>query len=338
MATIGRNAPCPCGSGKKYKKCCNPNPQRTEWTTGQVKTTERTAPQAQTLPAHLQGETSLALTCFRSERYVITIASASGRYKILQVVFGNKDGSIYVNFPYFVNHEGLVSLVHFPGNIQLPTSLSLEPGGKVTSHLVKYSHHPTGRAHFSQDGKVLSEIRKESVPLNKAEGHIFTTMFQGLEYFEPADHVKDAGYTKKRTTLNFSFEDTEPEAIKIVGRWYRLTNLAKRIQGTVSGPAVPCETPDGKKYWAFLLGHPYDVENKDSVLMLTCEAVPKLDKDEESALTFIGGFDHPKTVNDTKVDTTFLAFSYPIQNHEELKHKLGSIDFVRRTDQNILTS
>jgi len=22
MAAVGRNAPCPCGSGKKYKKCC----------------------------------------------------------------------------------------------------------------------------------------------------------------------------------------------------------------------------------------------------------------------------------------------------------------------------
>ncbi|WP_320041797.1 SEC-C metal-binding domain-containing protein [uncultured Desulfobacter sp.] len=22
MAKIGRNTPCPCGSGKKYKKCC----------------------------------------------------------------------------------------------------------------------------------------------------------------------------------------------------------------------------------------------------------------------------------------------------------------------------
>ncbi|MBQ4093042.1 MAG: SEC-C domain-containing protein, partial [Firmicutes bacterium] len=21
-ATVGRNDPCPCGSGKKYKKCC----------------------------------------------------------------------------------------------------------------------------------------------------------------------------------------------------------------------------------------------------------------------------------------------------------------------------
>jgi tetratricopeptide (TPR) repeat protein len=28
MAKIGRNAPCPCGSGKKYKRCCFPLQQR----------------------------------------------------------------------------------------------------------------------------------------------------------------------------------------------------------------------------------------------------------------------------------------------------------------------
>ena len=25
--TVGRNDPCPCGSGKKYKKCCGSNVQ-----------------------------------------------------------------------------------------------------------------------------------------------------------------------------------------------------------------------------------------------------------------------------------------------------------------------
>jgi hypothetical protein len=28
MATIGRNDPCPCGSGTKYKKCCLPKHER----------------------------------------------------------------------------------------------------------------------------------------------------------------------------------------------------------------------------------------------------------------------------------------------------------------------
>jgi hypothetical protein len=30
MAVIGRNAPCPCGSGKKYKKCCAARPVSSE--------------------------------------------------------------------------------------------------------------------------------------------------------------------------------------------------------------------------------------------------------------------------------------------------------------------
>lgn len=30
MNKIGRNEPCPCGSGKKYKKCCLPAPQSPE--------------------------------------------------------------------------------------------------------------------------------------------------------------------------------------------------------------------------------------------------------------------------------------------------------------------
>ncbi len=29
MATIGRNDPCPCGSGQKYKRCCGPRDDAT---------------------------------------------------------------------------------------------------------------------------------------------------------------------------------------------------------------------------------------------------------------------------------------------------------------------
>jgi hypothetical protein len=28
MTVVGRNAPCPCGSGKKYKHCCADKAQR----------------------------------------------------------------------------------------------------------------------------------------------------------------------------------------------------------------------------------------------------------------------------------------------------------------------
>jgi len=31
MASIGRNAPCPCGSGRKYKRCCALKAGKTSW-------------------------------------------------------------------------------------------------------------------------------------------------------------------------------------------------------------------------------------------------------------------------------------------------------------------
>ncbi|MFQ5700146.1 MAG: SEC-C metal-binding domain-containing protein [Myxococcota bacterium] len=43
MAKIGRNEPCPCGSGKKYKRCCLPVHQAEQ-------AAARTAPQPETRP------------------------------------------------------------------------------------------------------------------------------------------------------------------------------------------------------------------------------------------------------------------------------------------------
>ena len=37
MAKIGRNDPCPCGSGKKYKKCCLPNARQKHWTFEEIR-------------------------------------------------------------------------------------------------------------------------------------------------------------------------------------------------------------------------------------------------------------------------------------------------------------
>ena len=34
MAQIGRNSPCPCGSGKKYKRCCGSSTQTQSGPTG----------------------------------------------------------------------------------------------------------------------------------------------------------------------------------------------------------------------------------------------------------------------------------------------------------------
>ena len=83
---------------------------------------------------------------YRAERYVIATRKKKPN-KLFQIIFG-KHGSVFVNFPYFENSKGMVSLVKYPSNTRDPIDLSLVDGGKVTSHLVKYSHPPDGEGAF----------------------------------------------------------------------------------------------------------------------------------------------------------------------------------------------
>jgi hypothetical protein len=277
---------------------------------------------------------------FRSEKYIVAVGTGHRRFKTLQIIFGKKDGSLFVNFPYFKYAKGLVSVVTFPGGDKYTAQLSLEPGGKVTSHRVKYSHHPDGTALFSQAGQVLSVVRKQSIPLAKAEGHIFTVHLQQPNTFESADEKGHGIYTPKRAVLTFDFGESTPEAVKIVGRWYSLAKLKNRIPSIkdrqVFGPRAICETPERKRYLAFLLSAPQSFPIREFVLILTCEKIGKLDKEGEPILIFMGGFDEPNIINDLSEDTSFLALSYPASNYDDLVQRVGSIDFIRQSDTNYL--
>jgi hypothetical protein len=247
----------------------------------------------------------------------------------MQIMFQKRDGSMFVNFPYYEHSEGLVSLITWMPENPPPTSLSLEPGGKVASHLVKYSHHPDGRAHFSQDGKVFTAIKKQSVPIKEIQGHVFTVQLQGLASFEqlnPSEY--NLPPTPKRTILNFSFGDKEPESVKIVGRWYSQAVLLSNMKSGVIGPVMTAINPQGKSYSAFLCSAPEGHAGEGRILVITCEGIPKLSKDEETTLTFIGGFDQPTIVNDLSKTTTFLALAYPVENADELTERVGSIDLI----------
>lgn len=41
MVKLGRNDKCSCGSGKKFKKCCDPNFRENKFTTGQPSSSEK---------------------------------------------------------------------------------------------------------------------------------------------------------------------------------------------------------------------------------------------------------------------------------------------------------
>lgn len=245
------------------------------------------------------------------------------RHKILQIFFG-RDRSLFVNFPYFQQRTGILAVATYPPGREVE-QINLEFGGKVASHLVKYSHHPDGRAHFSQDGKVRTEIKTQSVPLSVASSYLFSIIIQGASAFEVAHDKKDVGHSPKRTVLNFDLQHPTPDkAIKFAGHWYGLDALRfDRANIPSIGPLITTTDPSGVMRNAFLVASPH--ENADHVLALNCELIPKL-SDEPETLVFYGGFD--PHFHDVSKPATFLAFVYPAAGGDDLKRTLGCIDFA----------
>jgi hypothetical protein len=262
---------------------------------------------------------------FQSERFIFTAQVGNIRHKLCQVFFGKSDGTIYVTFPYFEIKEGIASVgINSPFLVR--SDINLETNGKVTSYPVKYAHHPDGEAHFSQDGRVKTLIRKKSVALQDIEDHIFTLYMQDLSRFEIDLTLEDHQPKLKRTILNFDFKDKSPKAVKIVGRWFGWKSLISRAQGKIMGPKVHGQTPDGKTAPMFLVGPPKDWPMEKYFLSISCEEIDVLDKNNGALMLFMGGFDKPSVINDLSQPSSFLCVSYPASNYKDLLGRIGSID------------
>lgn len=137
--------------------------------------------------------------------------------------------------------------------------VNLEPGGKVTSHLVKYSHHSSGLALFSQTGKVRSEIRRQSVALDRQEGHLFSVLINGLQAFKRAVGQRDAEQVEpERTVLTFQLPPGSDVGgtLKIVGRWYDVNRLRFANPTDSAGPLFPTIDQNGQQRLTVALASP----------------------------------------------------------------------------------
>jgi len=274
--------------------------------------------------------TSEVSEVFRAHRFVFALQlDGKERRKILQLVFDKADGSIYVAFPYFQHREGIVSLATHPAGA--PSSdVEFKVGGRVATHLVKYTHHASGEALFSQTGKVRSLIRKQSVPLSEVYGHLFTVHIQGLRSFKVADARDDGDRSPnpKRTMLTNNWTGDVPDSYKYVARVYAWEALkADLAPGSRIHPNMRL-VGDGRALDAFTCAPPIGLPGDGRVVIVTCEPTARLDRTRQSSLVFLGGFDPYDRVNDLNQPSTFLAFSYPIENAQALAAAIGSVDLT----------
>jgi hypothetical protein len=267
----------------------------------------------------VQGYQAQNVEAIRAERIVCTVRAGQLRVKTFQVVF-HKDGGLFISFPYFRHRKGILSISSIPANRSRESHVNLEHGGKVTSHLVKYSHHVDGRAHFSQDGKIFTTIKRKSIALDRQYGHIFSLLIQGLNALDPA---KDQLQSTKRAAIEFAMEP--PEAIKFVGRWFDVNAMRFSNPTPTIGPVVPGLDPDGTRTDQIFTASPF--MNAHHVLAISCIPIPSLGPDPEVFL-FYGGFSSREIMTDPTKEAGFLAFLYPVVAPEKLRERLGSVDFV----------
>jgi hypothetical protein len=277
---------------------------------------------AHTTIARMSGFQAGNIDAIRSERVVSVVKAGDLRAKAFQIVFGG-DGSLFITFPYFRHRIGLLSASAIPATGTRQAQVNLEQGGKVTSHLVKYSHHIDGRAHFSQTGKIITAIKRQSIALDRQHGHIFSLLIQGLDALDVANPMKDAGPSPKRSVVDFQVEPSE--AVKFVGRWFDVNKMRFSNPTPTIGPTLLTMDADGVQRNACLFASPH--ANARHVLVVTCETIPKLGPAPEMFM-FYGGFDPREIMTNPTREAGFLAFLYPLSEAEKIKERLGSVDYI----------
>lgn len=256
------------------------------------------------------------MTRFDQFDIVFTI---SGKMRRIAKVRFHHDGSIFVFFPSFKSTQGILCRAKLSAGSTYPSSLDLTKGGKVASHLVKYAHHPDGEAHFSQDGKVKTIIRRKAVPLAEQSGHLFTIQTQDFTSFPVRE-------TAKKKQLTFNIPD-DVVALRLTAWRFPLSQLS--VAGDIPAGGIPViRTSDGVDRPGLLVLPPAGAQFEDVTLFVTVQPMPAISEEMTAQLIFFGGFDPTSIALNHAKDTEFLAFAYPCSDFEALKHSIGTIDFV----------
>lgn len=263
-----------------------------------------------------------------ADRYVIAAGVNGKNYKIFQIAFSPSDASLYVTFPYLEGCFGRLGVLKLPAGKGVFEKLTVGEGFPVTSHMVKYSHHPSGQAHFSLTGKVETSIKKQSVPLHAASGHIFTATFQGIHFFKELEGNKSA--TSKRGIVIFEFDETEIPSIKFVCHIYSEQELGKRVSHKLKSPWTLVHLPNGEKCIGIPLATPVHSDGQRRFLFLAAQVTEPSLAGEDKGISFMGGFDQESTVFNHSSETELLMmFVHDSKDFEELSLKFGTIDLQR---------
>ena len=120
----------------------------------------------------VHGVTDGSLSYVVSSQVLIFAQTPAGPRKICRIVY-SADGSIMVPFPYLSQKRGILSTQKDDPQKVGPVTYELAKGGIVVDYDVKYSHHTTGRVHFSKTGRTDRLPGRDCFDLKTGSGLLF---------------------------------------------------------------------------------------------------------------------------------------------------------------------
>ncbi len=267
----------------------------------------------------------------RAKEFRLQLQHNTRTWKLLKFGFYAQEAGLWIQFPYFLREsKGLLSILTHPGG-QAEWTVDTTARAKTTSQLVKYSHHASGEAKFSQTGRVCNHIRRQSVPPSAGDGQLCVVQLQGLDYFAQELVFKpDPELSEERTDRSVTIGiDHVPEALRFSFHSYTRADIAARATESEVGPFVRAQRPDGSVEQAILVSGRTGAPAGDLCLVVAIGEMERYSRKAPTHIQLLGGLDPSSVVCDLTRPASALALAYPLEEYEDLTALVGSVDIRR---------
>ena len=218
---------------------------------------------------------------------------------LLQVQFHGP--RIFIHFPYQPDAPGILNRVEVPPGSTHNINVTDTADG--TTRHVKYSHPIDGRAHFSQDGQIVTTIRNQAQPLNRSVGHIFSVDIAGISLFRKCSNKVPPGTSSSQFVFNGKHP---PDPLHCAGFWFKLE------EGNPEGMTNPVivDLASGRRQ-GIAIAPPQNSPLHGRVLVIFPRNGPEglAAEPGEFRLIFVGGF--AVDLQDTSASSSYLTMQYP---------------------------
>lgn len=238
----------------------------------------------------------------KSNLFVIAAADSAGIYrKLFQVrLTGGTSPSLAVSFAYAPFGPGGLSRLDdtTPGAVS-GTHQWFDPNASnLVSNMPKYSHHVDGNAHFSQDGRILTAVRRAACPLPEINGHAFTLHVLGVHKFPVVtERDRRQAQSNKRRFVALTQAASSKKMITLVGSVYRRASYFQMLsqygmRSEISGDFTKVRNRFGFRDTRALLTSPLlSQDGPDAPIVELRTMDYEIPDNKRDTLLFIGGFD-----------------------------------------------